>query len=268
MIQPDFQHLLVEQEGGVLTITMNRPEVLNAFNDIMLEELGAAIDAAAQDESVRCVVITGAGGNFGSGQDLRVFAALHAGAGGEPVKVGEHLQKYHRVILAIRNMPRPVVAAVRGVAAGISCNVALSCDLRIAADDARFIEAFARIGLVPDGGGGYFLPRLVGLGKALELAMLAEEVSGPVAERIGLVNRCVPVAEFEAATKAFAQRLANGPTHTYGLIKQLMNASFERDLQSSLKLEGELQDDAIRSEDHREGLSAFLQKRKPHYKGR
>jgi 2-(1,2-epoxy-1,2-dihydrophenyl)acetyl-CoA isomerase len=269
MIQTNFQHLLIEQENGVLTITMNRPEVFNAFNDTMLEELGDAIDAAAADESVRCVVLRGAGNNFGSGQDLRAFAAVHQS--GESLtggKVSVHLQKYHRVVLAIRTMPKPVIAAVRGAAAGISCNVALACDLRIAADDARFIEAFARIGLVPDGGGGYFLPRLVGLGKALEMAMLAEEVRGPEAERIGLVNKCVPVGEFEVATKTLAQRLANGPTRSYALIKQLMNASFESDLQSSLQLEGELQDEAMQTEDHREGVAAFLQKRKPEYKGR
>lgn len=265
-MRTDFQHLLVHQDGGVLTITMNRPEVLNAFNDVMLEELGEAIDAGAEDDAVRCVVLTGAGRGFGSGQDLRSFAAMSASS--EPVKVSVHLQKYHRVVLAIRTMPKPVIAAVRGVAAGISCNIALACDLRIAADDARFIEAFARIGLVPDGGGGFFLPRLVGFGKALEMALLAEEVSGPEAERIGLVNKCVPVAEFEAATHALAQRLANGPTRAYGLIKELMNKSLDSDLQSSLRLEGELQDIARGTEDHREGVMSFLQKRRPNYTGR
>jgi 2-(1,2-epoxy-1,2-dihydrophenyl)acetyl-CoA isomerase len=265
-MRTDFQHLLVQQDGGVLTITMNRPEVLNAFNDTMLEELGETMDSAAQDASVRCIVLTGAGRAFGAGQDLRTFAAGHAS--GEAPRVSEHLKKYHRVVYAIRNMPKPVIAAVRGAAAGISCNIARACDLRIAADDARFLEAFARIGLVPDGGGGYFLPRLVGLGKALEMAMLAEEVSGAEAERIGLVNKCVPVAEFEAATQALAQKLANGPTRSYGLIKELMNTSFESDLATSLELEGELQDKAMGTEDHREGVSAFLQKRRPNYTGR
>src|SRR3981081_3080144 len=257
-MRTDFQHLLVQQDGGVLTITMNRPEVLNAFNDTMLEELGETMDSAAQDASVRCIVLTGAGRAFGAGQDLRTFVAGHAS--GEAPRVSEHLKKYHRVVYAIRNMPKPVIAAVRGAAAGISCNIALACDLRIAADDARFLEAFARIGLVPDGGGGYFLPRLVGFGKALELAMLADEVSGPEAERIGLVNKCIPLAEFESATKTFAERLAQGPTRTYGLIKELMNKSLESDLQSSLRLEGELQDIAFETADHREGVAAFLQK--------
>ena len=262
----NFQHLLVQEDGGVLTITMNRPEVINAFNDTMLEELGEAMDAAAQDESVRCVVLTGAGRGFGSGQDLKAFVQVDRSHGDSKVSV--HLQKYHRVVLTIRTMPKPVLAAVHGVAAGISCNIALACDLRIAAEDARFIEAFARIGLVPDGGGGYFLPRLVGMGKALEMVMLAEEVSGLEAERLGLVNKCVPVEEFESATTALAQRLANGPTHAYGLMKELLYKSAESDLQASLQLEGALQDDAIWSVDHREGVTAFLQKRKANYIGR
>ncbi len=265
-MRTDFQYLLVQQDGGVLTLTMNRPEVYNAFNETMLDELGEAVEAAAQDDTVRCIVLTGAGKAFGSGQDVRVFATSHAEGPLTGTSVG--LQKYHRIINAIRTMPKPVIAAVRGVAAGASCNVALACDMRIAAEDARFIEAFARIGLVPDVGGGFFLPRLVGFGKALELAMLAEEVSGPEAERIGLVNKCVPVAEFEAATKAFAQKLANGPTRSYGLIKELMNKSLESDLATLLRLEGELQDQAFRTEDHREGVAAFLQKRRPNYTGR
>src|SRR5436309_8756134 len=129
-MQTDFQSLLISQDGSVLTITMNRPEVLNAFNDTLLHELGEAIEGAAQDETIRCVVITGAGRAFGAGQDLRSFAAIHAG--GEPVKVSEHLVNYHRIVRSIRTMPKPVIAAVQGVAAGASCNLALSCDLRIA----------------------------------------------------------------------------------------------------------------------------------------
>ncbi|HLH61689.1 MAG TPA: enoyl-CoA hydratase [Ktedonobacteraceae bacterium] len=265
-MRTDFQELLIQQDGGVLTITMNRPQVLNAFDEIMLAELTEAIEAAAQDESVRCVVLTGAGRAFGSGQDLRSLTERRSSQ--EILKVSEHLQKYHRVVLAIRNMPKPVIAAVQGVAAGISCNIALSCDLRIAADNARFIEAFARIALVPDGGGAFFLTRLIGTGKAMEMSMLADELSGPEAERIGLVNKCVPLAEFEEATKALAQRLANGPTTTYGLIKKLIYTSAEVDLQASLKLEGELQDVAFETQDHHNAVQAFLQKRKPEYTGR
>jgi 2-(1,2-epoxy-1,2-dihydrophenyl)acetyl-CoA isomerase len=266
----DYQHLLVERDGGVLTITMNRPEVLNAVNDVMLAELTGAMQAASNDESVRCVVLTGAGRAFGSGQDLRGLSEARASGalGNATGRVSEHLGKYHTLILAMRSMPKPVVAAVRGVAAGISCNIALAADLRIAAEDARFLEAFARIGLVPDGGGGYFLTHLVGVGKAMELAMLADEVSGPEAERLGLVNKCVPVAEFESAVAAFAQRLAHGPTRTYALIKQQIYAAAESDFRAALRLEGELQDIAFETEDHKNAVLAFLQKRKPEYHGR
>ena len=264
-MRSDFKHLLIEQDGAVLTIIMNRPEKLNAFNDVMLQEMSEVAEAAARDDAIRCVVITGAGRAFGSGQDLTSFAPRSSTS--NPPRVSEHLTKYHRLVLALRGMPKPVIAAVQGVAAGISCNIALACDLRIAADNARFIEAFARIGLVPDGGGGFFLPRLVGMGKALEMSMLADEVSGPEAERIGLVNKCVPLAEFEATTKALAQRLARGPTRTYALIKQLIYTSVDSDLETTLKLEGELQDQAFETADHREGVTAFLEKRAAQFSG-
>jgi 2-(1,2-epoxy-1,2-dihydrophenyl)acetyl-CoA isomerase len=265
-MRTDYEHLLVQQDGGVLTVTMNRPEVLNAVSEPMLDGLGEIMEEAAQDASVRCVVLTGAGRAFGAGADLRGFAAGHAS--GAPIKVSEHLQKYHRVVHAMRSMPKPVIAAVRGVAAGASCNLALACDLRVASEDARFIEAFARIGLVPDAGGGFFLPRLVGYGKALELAMLADEVSGPEAERLGLANKCVPLAEFEETVKSLSQRLAKGPTRTYGLMKELMNAAVVSDLETTLRLEGELQDQAFATADHREGIAAFIQKRPAEFTGK
>ena len=264
-MRTDFQYLLIQQDEGVITITMNRPEVLNSFNDPMLSELTEAMEHAAQDQSIRCVVLTGAGRAFGAGQDLSSFGSRDSAAPPEAVSV--HLKKYHRLIHAMREMPKPVIGAVKGVAAGISCNIALACDLRIAADNARFIEAFARIGLVPDGGGGYFLPRLIGLGKALEMSLLADEVSGPEAERLGLVNKCVPVAEFESTVQAFAHRLANGPTRSYGLIKELLYKSLDMDLQTSLDLEGKLQDAAFTTADHKEGVAAFMEKRKAKYSG-
>jgi 2-(1,2-epoxy-1,2-dihydrophenyl)acetyl-CoA isomerase len=266
-MRTDYEHLLVQQDGGVLTITMNRPEVLNAVSEPMLDGLGEILEEAAHDASVRCLVLTGAGRAFGSGADLRSVASLHGAAGEAPVKISEHLHKYHRVVRAIRSMPKPVIAAVRGVAAGASCNLALACDLRIVSEDARFIEAFARIGLVPDAGGGFFLPRLVGFGKALELAMLADEVSGPEAERLGLATTCVPLAEFEETVRAFAMRLAKGPTRTYGLIKELITTAAVSDLETTMRVEGELQDIAINTADHREGVTAFLQKRSAEFTG-
>jgi len=261
-----YQFLLTHQEDGVLTLTMNRPEVLNALNATMIDELGDEIERAAADASVRCIVLTGAGRAFGSGQDLNDFTTLYQSPG--PIVVSEHLAKYHRILLGIQQAPKPVIAAVHGVAAGASCNLALACDLRIAADNARFIEAFARIGLVPDAGGGYLLPRLVGLGKAMELAMLADEVRGPEAERLGLVNRCVPAAEFEATVRDLATRLANGPTIAYRLIKDQLYRSVDSDLATALRIEGELQDVAINTADHREAVTAFLEKRPPRYQGK
>jgi 2-(1,2-epoxy-1,2-dihydrophenyl)acetyl-CoA isomerase len=264
-MRTDFQHVLIQQEEGVVTITMNRPEVLNAFNDAMLREVTEAMEEAAQDETVRCVVLTGAGRAFGAGQDLSSFGTRSSG---EPVRVSEHLTKYHRLVHVMHAMPKPVVGAIRGVAAGISCNIALACDLRIAADNARFLEAFARIGLVPDGGGAYMLTRLIGLGRALDMSLLAEEVSGPEAERIGLVTKCVPLAEFDTTIAAFAKRLANGPTRAYGLIKELLYKSMDMHFQASLDLEGHLQDLAFATSDHREGVTAFLEKRPAKYTGK
>src|SRR6266487_1775381 len=265
-MRTDFQNVLIEHDESVFTLSMNRPDVLNAINTLMLEELTKAVEAAADDETIRCVVLTGAGRAFGAGQDLTEFGSTHAG--NQPLKVSEHLAKYHRLILGICHMPKPVIAAIQGVATGISLNIALACDIRIAADNARLLEAFARIGLVPDGGGGYTLPRLIGLGRALEMAMLADEVSGPEAERIGLVNRCVPLVELDKTTRTLAKRLANGPTRTYGLIKELLYKSLEMDLQASLHLEGQLQEAAYATADHREGVDAFLHKRAAKFTGK
>jgi 2-(1,2-epoxy-1,2-dihydrophenyl)acetyl-CoA isomerase len=266
-MRTDFQYLLIKQEEGVLTTTLNRPEVLNAFNDPMLHELIEAMDEASQDETVRCVVLTGAGRAFGSGQDVSAFASRPASAE-EPGTMSEHLKNYQHLVSTLRNMPKPTIAAIRGVAAGIACNIALACDLRIAADNARFIEAFARIGLVPDGGGGYLLPRLIGLGRALDMALLAEEVGGPEAERIGLVTKCVPQEEFDTTVAALAKRLANGPTRSYGLIKELLYKSMDLPLQASFELEGLLQNLARATADHKEGVNAFLQKRPARYSGK
>jgi 2-(1,2-epoxy-1,2-dihydrophenyl)acetyl-CoA isomerase len=262
----DFQHVLVQTEDGVLTVTMNRPTVLNAFNDLMIQELTEVIESATQDEQVRCMILAGAGRAFGAGQDLSIFVAGRSADDGH--NATEHLQMYHRLVMALQRMPKPVIAAIHGAATGVSLNIALACDLRVAADNARLSEAFARIGLVPDGGGAHFLPRLVGIGKALELALLADEISGTEAERLGLVNICVPLAELEETTKTLARRLAHGPTRTYGMIKDLFYQSQDKDLESVLQLEGAIQTKALETADHREGVQAFLQKRPPHYTGK
>ena len=264
-MQDTFQYIVLHPEDGVLTLTMNRPEVLNAVNPTMLDEIASVLEEIAATSLIRCVILTGAGRAFGSGQDLHTFSEGYAG--NATIKVSDGLKNYHRIVYAIRAMPQPVIAMVRGVAAGASCNLALACDLRIASEDARFIEAFARIGLVPDAGGAYFLTRLVGIGKALEMALLADEFSGREAERLGLVNRCVTNEELESTTMLIARRLAQGPTKAYGLIKQLTYASAEISLEQSLQLEGEMQDIAINTADHREGVMAFLQKRKASFTG-
>jgi 2-(1,2-epoxy-1,2-dihydrophenyl)acetyl-CoA isomerase len=264
-MRTDFKNVLVEQDEGVVILTMNRPDVLNAINTLLLQELTETVEAAAQDETIRCVVLAGAGRAFGAGQDLTEFGSAHPG--GQPLKVSEHLAKYHRLLLAIRHMPKPVIAAMQGIATGITLNIALACDIRIAAENARLGEGFARIGLVPDGGGGYTLPRLIGLGRAMEMVLLAEDISGAEAERMGLVNRCVPLVELDKTTRALAKRLANGPTRTYQLIKELMYQSLEMDLQASLHLEGHLQEAAYATADHREAVDAFLHKRAATFTG-
>lgn len=265
-MRTEFTHLLVGDEDGIRTITMNRPDVLNALNATMLDELDEAFTEAAADAAVRCIVLRGAGRAFGSGQDLHDFTQLYSSP--EPIDVGPGLSRYHRILSAMRAAPQPIIAAVQGVAAGASCNLALACDLRVATEDARFVQAFARIGLVPDAGGAYLLPRLVGLGKALELALLADEVGGVEAARIGLVNQCVPAATFEQTVAALAKRLAQGPTTTYARIKELLYRSAEVDLATSLQMEIGAQNIAINTADHREGVMAFLQKRPPQYQGK
>ncbi len=254
--------ILLTQQDGVLTITLNRPEVLNAFNDQMLRELHDTLRQAARDAAVRCVVLTGAGRAFCSGQDLRDRT------GPATFSLSESLRsRYNPVILLLRTMEKPVVAAVNGVAAGAGCSLALAADLRIASDRASFIEVFARVGLVPDSGSTYFLPRLVGLGKAFELAYTAEPVEASEALRLGLVNRVVPHDELVPQSRALATRLAAGPTRGYGLTKRAINFGLSVALDQALDYEAYLQEVAGRSADHREGVAAFLQKRQANFKG-
>lgn len=267
-MRADYQYVLVQQDNAVLTITMDRPTVLNAINSQMLEELNEIADEAATDAAIRCVVLQGAGRAFGAGQDLSEFKAYYSSDNVDAGPLGEHLLGYHRLARRLHEMPKPVVAVLHGVATGVSLNLAFACDLRIAADTTRFSEAFARIGLVPDGGGSYFLTRLVGVAKALEISLLADEFSGVEAERLGLINKCVPLAELEATVAAFTQRLAQGPTYAYSLIKQLTYHAHDHDLQDVLHLESELQDKAFHTADHREGVQAFFEKRAPRYSGK
>ncbi|SRR5712664_865087 len=251
----------LDQRDGVLLVTLNRPDVLNAINDLMLRELSDALRQAARDAAVRCVVLTGSGRGFCSGQDLRDRAGP-----GTPSFRESLGNRYNPVILQMR-MEKPVLAAVNGVAAGAGCSLALAADLRIASDRASFIEVFARVGLVPDSGSTYFLPRLVGLGKALELAYTADAVDAAEALRIGLVNRVVPHDVLVPEVMTLAKRLAAGPTRGYGLAKRAINYGLHATLEQALDYEAAVQEIAGRSADHREGVAAFLAKRPPSFTG-
>ena len=257
-----YETVLTEDREGVRVITLNRPDVLNAFDAKLGEELLDALAKADGDARVRCVVLTGAGRAFCSGADLRGHTP------GE-TSLGALLRaRYNRIILRLRTTEKPVVAAVNGVAAGAGCNLALAADLRVASDRASFIEVFTRVGLIPDSGGTWLLPRFVGVGRALEMMFFAEPVDAAAAERLGLVNRVVPADDLMPRALEWAARLAQGPTRAYGLIKRGVDRALALDLRGALEYEAYLQEIAGRSEDHREGVAAFLAKRAPAYVGR
>jgi 2-(1,2-epoxy-1,2-dihydrophenyl)acetyl-CoA isomerase len=247
-----------EVADGVATITLNRPEVLNSIDEPTGQALAEAFRRAAAEPAVRCVVLTGAGRGFCAGQDLK-----------EPQDdLAEVIRRrYNAIVRAILACPQPVLASVNGVAAGAGCSFALACDLRIASDRASFVQSFARVGLVPDSGASFFLPRLVGFGRAMELALLAEPVDAARALALGLVNRVVPHDELAAATAEWAGRLAAGPLGLT-LVKQALRFGAVHDLEATLANEAELQGRAGASLDHREARAAFAEKRPPRFQGR
>ncbi|MBV8445002.1 MAG: enoyl-CoA hydratase/isomerase family protein [Candidatus Dormibacteraeota bacterium] len=254
--------VLTERRGCVLIITLNRPQVLNAITAELLDSMRVALGEAADDPQIRAVLITGAGRAFSSGQDLK--SAADAGDPDVETMLREH---YRPVIAAIRELPKPVLAAVNGVAAGAGFSLALAADIRIAGVSASFVQAFVRIGLVPDAGSSYFLPRIVGPARALELAMLGETIDSATAERFGLVSRVVEDAGLQEEALALATRLAAGP-RSIGLIKQEFAASLDNNLETQLAVEERLQAEATRTADFVEGVSAFLQKRPASFSGR
>lgn len=252
---------------GMAVITLDRPEVLNAFNDELGHAALEAVEKAAGDDGVRCIVITGAGRAFSSGEDLGALAEGYQSGASAPL--GNILvDRYNPLIRAIASAPKPVVAAVNGVAAGAGASIALACDFRIASEKARLVLAFIKVGLVPDSGAIWFLTKLVGAAKAWELAALGEPVSADEALRLNLVNRVAPLDEFADAWRSFAGELASGPTRAYALTKRLLRSAMESSLDDQLDLEGELQAEAGRTQDHLEGVQAFLAKRAPRFEGR
>ena len=258
-----YENILYNLEDGALTITLNRPETLNAFNSKMGLELLDALKKAERDPAVRAVVITGAGRGFSSGEDLKAREAEGTTGFGTVLR-----DRYIPIVLKIRNMEKPVLGSINGVAAGAGCSLALACDMRIASDKASFVEAFVRVGLVPDAGSSYFLPRLVGIGKAFEMAFLGDVVKADEALRIGLVNSVVPHDELETATRDLAMRLAKSPTRAIGLAKRTINRALTMDLEQLLEYEAHAQETAGKTEDHLEGMAAFLEKRAANFSGK
>jgi 2-(1,2-epoxy-1,2-dihydrophenyl)acetyl-CoA isomerase len=258
--------LLEKLEAGVMTLTLNRPERLNAFNVALHEALFAAIERAGADPDCRAVLLTGAGKGFCAGQDLtdRVVAA-----DGSRPDLGESIDKrYNPLVRALRRLPKPVVCAVNGAAAGAGATVALACDVVLAAKSAKFLQAFARIGLIPDSGGTFFLPRLVGDARARALIMLADPIGAEEAEAWGMIYRAVDDQDLLREARALAARLAAGPTHALGLIKRALIASLANSLDAQLDLERDLQREAGAADEYREGVRAFLEKRPADFMGK
>jgi 2-(1,2-epoxy-1,2-dihydrophenyl)acetyl-CoA isomerase len=260
-----YATIILNIDDGVAKLTLNRPDKLNAFSNEMHSELKSIMPTLESDD-VRCVLVTGNGRAFGAGADL-----LDTSGTAEEQKMeayGKLDTQYNPLVLFLRNLEKPVIAAVNGLAAGASMSLALSADIVFAAKSAYFLQAFCHIGLVPDAGSTYFLPRLVGPGKAMALAMLGDKIPAEEAERMGLIWKAIPDEDLMAEAESLAKRMAAGPTKGYGLIKKAMNASLGNDLQTQLDLERDFQQIAHHTEDFKEGVAAFSEKRPAKFKGR
>jgi 2-(1,2-epoxy-1,2-dihydrophenyl)acetyl-CoA isomerase len=249
-------------DEGVLTLTLNRPSVFNSFNREMALQLQTELDRCATDDLIRAIVITGEGKAFCAGQDL-TEATDPDGPELQQI-VADH---YNPIILKIRTLEKPVIAAVNGVAAGAGANIALACDIVIAKESASFIQAFSKIGLIPDSGGTFMLPRLIGIQKAMALMLTADKVSAQDAERMNMIYKAVAEDNFNEMIDDFAKKMAQMPTKGLGLTKRALNASLDNSLENQLKLEEILQTEAGKSHDFQEGVAAFLEKRNPIFKG-
>lgn len=255
--------LIFEKQGQVAIIKLNRPAVFNSFNREMALALQSKLDDLAIDESVRAIIITGMGKAFCAGQDLAEVVAPD-GPNMQTI-LSEH---YNPIIRRIRNVSKPIIAAVNGVAAGAGANIALACDIVLASENASFIQAFSKIGLIPDSAGTFFLPRLIGFQKASALAMTGEKVSATDAEKMGMIYKVLPEPSFMEDVLKLAHDMSVMPTYALGLIKASMNASMTNNLDEQLVLEEINQIKAGNSEDFKEGVAAFIEKRKPEFKGK
>jgi 2-(1,2-epoxy-1,2-dihydrophenyl)acetyl-CoA isomerase len=254
--------ILTSRAGGVLTLTLNRPAAFNSFTQPMAASLQDALRAADADDAVRCVVLTGEGKAFSAGQDLKEITAEDAPSFEEIVG-----GSFNATVRLLRALNKPVISAVNGVAAGAGANLALACDLCVATESAKFIQAFSKIGLIPDSGGTWILPRLIGLQRATALAYLGTPVSATEAAAMGMIHRAIPTSAFSEAVSALADTLAQMPTRGLALTKQAFNQGFEQGLSAQLDTELELQGAASRTRDYHEGVAAFLEKRRPTFQG-
>lgn len=260
-----YQNILFDVTDGIARLTLNRPDRLNSFNVAMHGEVREVLAGLQTGSQARVLVITGAGRGFCAGQDLGDRAIAPGGAAAD---LGESIEKYYKpLIMTLRNLPIPVICAVNGVAAGAGANIALACDLVIATRSASFIQAFCKLGLVPDSGGTWFLPRLVGTARAMGLALLGDKLSAEQAAQWGLIWRCVEDAEFAGVVDALARQLAAAPTKGLARTRQAIHESWDRSLEAQLDIERDYQRELGHTADYAEGVAAFTQKRSPEFKG-
>jgi len=258
------QSIRLTIQNNVAHITLNRPEVFNSFNREMALRLQDTLDQCEQNNEVRAIVLTGEGKAFCAGQDLKEVTEPELNPGFKKI-LEEH---YNPIILRIRNIEKPIVAAVNGVAAGAGANIALACDIVVAHEKVSFIQAFSKIGLIPDSAGTFFLPRLIGFQKASALMLLGDKVSAEEAEKLGMLYKVLPLETFKEDVTALAEKLAKMPTKALGLTKKVLNQSLSNDLEAQLALESKHQIEASESEDYREGVASFVEKRLPNFKGK
>lgn len=256
--------ILLKIENKIAFITLNRPEVFNSFNREMALSLQKNLDDCESNPEVRAIVLTGNGKAFCAGQDLKEVTSPKLNPGFKKI-LEEH---YNPIITRIRSIKKPIIGAINGVAAGAGANIALACDVVVAHEKVRFIQAFSLIGLIPDSAGTYFLPRLIGFQKAQALAMLGDKISAEDAEKMGMIYKVIPFENFENDVNQLASKLANMPTKALGMIKELFNKSMTNTLEDQLALESKLQIEAAQSEDYAEGVAAFIEKRQPNFKGK